>query len=90
MVPAQRAPSVPVTSSFDEIVRNWLFVVGTCLLNNKPQGDIWGGKINGGSGYGMLMVIQGTLKSSAPAGSTGNGTLDAADIALWDEEPSSS
>ena len=43
-VPIQPTSTTPITSSIDEIVRTFLFVVGTCLMNNKPEAVNWGGR----------------------------------------------
>ena len=89
-VPSQSTSTAPVTSSFDEIVRSLLFVVGTCLMNNKPEAVNWGGRAVAGLHNGLWIVVQGTRKDGASVVSTGNGTLEAGDISPWFEEPVSS
>lgn len=89
-LPAQPTSSAPVTSSFDEIVRTLLFVVGTCLMNNKPEAVNWGGRAVAGLNNGLWVVVQGTRKDGAPAVPIGNVTLGAAEISSWFEQPVSS
>ena len=89
-LPYPTTSAAPVTSSMDEIVRTLLFVVGTCLMNNKPEAVNWGGKAAAGLRNGLWIVVQGTRKDGASAVPTGNGTLELADIRPWFERPISS
>ena len=89
-LPYQSTSAAPVTSSMDEIVRTLLFVVGTCLMNNKPETVNWGGKAAAGLHNGLWIVVQGTRKDGASAVPTGNRTLEVADIRPWFERPISS
>ena len=89
-VPSQPTSAAPVTSSFDEIVRTLLFIVGTCLMNNKREAVNWGGRAAAGLNNGLWIVVQGSRKDGASAVPTGNGTLEAADISLWFEQHVSS
>lgn len=89
-VPSPPTSAAPVTSSLDEIVRTMLFVVGTCLMNNKPEAMNWGGKAMAGLNSGLWIVLQGSRKDGGSAVPIGNRTLEPADISLWFEEPVSS
>lgn len=89
-VPSQSTSTAPVTSSFDEIGRTLLFIVGTCLMNNKPEAVNWGGKAVAGLHNGLWIVVQGSRKDGALAMSPGNRTLEIADISPWFEQPVSS
>ena len=89
-VPSPPTSAAPVTSSLDEIVRTMLFVVGTCLMNNKPEAMNWGGKAMAGLNSGLWIVLQGSRKDGGSAVPIGNGTLEPADINFWFEEPVSS
>ena len=89
-LPSPPTSAAPVTSSYDEIVRTMLFVVGTCLMNNKPEAVNWGGGAVAGLNNGLWVVLQGSRKDGASAVPTVNGTLELADISSWLEEPVSS
>ena len=86
VVPAQAGSPVPVTSSVDEIVKTLLFVVGTCLLNNRPEAVNWGGKATAGLNGGLWIVIQGTRKDGGST-SIGIGTLEDLATRFWVAEP---
>ena len=89
-VPSPPTSAATFMSSYDEIVGKMLFIVGTCLMNNKPEAANWGGKVPAGLNSGLWIVLQGSLKDGASAVPTLNGTLEPADISSWLEEPASS
>lgn len=86
VVPAQRTSVAPVESSWDEIVRLLLSIVGVCLLNNIPEAWNWGGGARGGTGNGLVIGIQGTQKIGGAADATINETLALAGSESWLEE----
>ncbi len=90
VVPSQPTSAAPVKSSFDEIVRTMLFIVGTCLMNNRPEVVNWGGRAAAGLNNGLWIVLQGSQRDGASAVPIVNGTLEPADINSWFEEPASS
>ena len=89
-VPSPPTSAATFMSSYDEIVGKMLFIVGTCLMNNKPETANWGGKVSAGLNSGLWIVLQGSLTDGASAIPTLNGTSEPADISSWLEEPASS
>ena len=85
VLPAQRTQTTPTASSFDEIVRSMLLILGQCLLNNQPEQWNWGGGILAGVGNGLSIGLQGTKKSMVGADGIGNKTLRLNELSSWTE-----
>jgi hypothetical protein len=73
-------PTVPVTSSFDAVLRNMLDVVGSCLLNNQPETSNFGGVAKIGVSDRLILAIHATR---ANGGVQGNETLGLGDMSGW-------
>lgn len=65
----------PDTTSFDEILRIVLELVGNCFLDNRPLEEHWGGNARFGVNDRLSMLLSGTLKVGEAEGGLGNVTL---------------
>ena len=74
------------TSSFDEILRIMLGVVGTCLLNNRPLAEQWGGSATFGFNSNLALLLSGTQKVGEAGGALGNETLASGDFGALVED----
>lgn len=76
-------PAIPVISSFDEVIRDMLAIVGGCLLNNSPEESNFGGVAKAGVGGRLTVGIYGTRKPGESGVVQSNNTLAMADIDPW-------
>ncbi len=75
LVLTPRGTKGPDTTSFDEIVRIVLELVGKCLLNNKPLAEQWGGTARFGVNGNIRMLLSGTRRVRKTGRVPGNETL---------------
>lgn len=65
----------PDTTSFDEILRIMLLLVGNCLLDNRSLAEHWGGNAWFGVNGRLRILLSGTLRVGKVEGGLGNVTL---------------
>ena len=80
LVLTPRGTKGPDTTSFDEIVRIVLELVGKCLLNNGPLAAQWGGTARFGINRNIRLLLSGTRRSGEAGGALGNETLALGDF----------
>ncbi len=80
LVLTPRGTKGPDTTSFDEIVRIVLELVGKCLLNNEPLAEQWGGSARFGVNGNIRMLLSGTRRVGEAGGALGNETLALGDF----------
>lgn len=76
-------PAVPSTSSFDEVVRKVLDIIGMCLLNNSPEQSNFGGVVYAGVGNRLTVGVQSVQTPGQSGVVQGNDTLELGNINSW-------
>jgi len=66
--------SLSAISSYDEVLRAVLKIVGTCLLNQRPEQENWGGAATVGVALGLKVGVFGVAVQAGDETGRGHGT----------------